>query len=172
MDCLIVGREMLGILFAVALLAGFIDSIAGGGWLLTVPALMAVGVPPAQALATNKLQSVGGSFSASLYFIRRRAVNLNDQKLTILLTLIGSSIEAILVQYMRADLLRQMLPLLVIGIGLYFLLMPRLGEEGRQRRLGALPFGLLAGGCRFLRRFLWPRCWLLLCASLCDTVRF
>lgn len=146
MDCLIVGREMLGILFAVALLAGFIDSIAGGGGLLAVPALMAVGVPPAQALATNKLQSVGGSFSASLYFIRRRAVNLNDQKLTILLTLIGSSIEAILVQYMRADLLRQMLPLLVIGIGLYFLLMPRLGEEGRQRRLGALPFGLLAGG--------------------------
>ena len=102
---------------------------------------------PAQALATNKLQSVGGSFSASLYFIRRRAVNLNDQKLTIFLTLIGSIAGAILVQHMRADLLRQMLPLLVIGIGLYFLLMPRLGEEDRQRRLGALPFGLVAGGC-------------------------
>lgn len=121
MDWFVIGPEMLGVLFAVALLAGFIDSIAGGGGLLTVPALLAVGVPPAQALATNKLQSVGGSFSASLYFIRRRAVNLNDQKLTIFLTL--------------------------IGIGLYFLLMPRLGEEDRQRRLGALPFGLVAGGC-------------------------
>ena len=74
-------------------------------------------------------------------------MNLNDQKLTIFLTLIGSIAGAILVQHMRADLLRQMLPLLVIGIGLYFLLMPRLGEEDRQRRLGALPFGLVAGGC-------------------------
>lgn len=129
MDWFVIGPEMLGVLFAVALLAGFIDSIAGGGGLLTVPALLAVGVPPAQALATNKLQSVGGSFSASLYFIRRRAVNLNDQKLTIFLTLIGSIAGAILVQHMRADVLRQMLPLLVIGIGLYFLLMPRLGEE-------------------------------------------
>ncbi|SQI43958.1 Sulfite exporter TauE/SafE [Serratia plymuthica] len=134
-------------MFVVALLAGFIDSIAGGGGLLTVPALLAVGVSPAQALATNKLQSVGGSFSASLYFIRRRAVDLNDQKLTILLALIGSIAGAILVQHMRADLLRQMLPLLVIGIGLYFLLTPRLGESDRQRRLSALPFGLVAGGC-------------------------
>lgn len=142
-----VGPEMLGALFAVALLAGFIDSIAGGGGLLTVPVLLAVGVPPAEALATNKLQSVGGSFSASLYFIRRKAVNLNDQKLTILLTLLGSIAGAILVQHMRADLLRQMLPLLVIGIGLYFLLTPRLGESDRQRRLSALPFGLVAGGC-------------------------
>lgn len=103
------GPAVLGILFAVALLAGFIDSIAGGGGLLTVPALLAVGLPPAQALATNKLQSVGGSFSASLYFIRRGAVNLKQQKLTIALTLVGSMLGAILVQYMRADILRQIL---------------------------------------------------------------
>ncbi len=58
MDWFTLGPAVLGILFAVALLAGFIDSIAGGGGLLTVPALLAVGLPPAQALATNKLQSV------------------------------------------------------------------------------------------------------------------
>ncbi|KFK91951.1 MULTISPECIES: sulfite exporter TauE/SafE family protein [unclassified Serratia (in: enterobacteria)] len=146
MEGLLLGPELLGILFFVAMFAGFIDSIAGGGGLLTVPALLAVGMPPAQALATNKLQSVGGSFSASLYFIRRRAVALNDQKLTIFLTLIGSVIGALLVQHMRADVLRQMLPVLVIGIGIYFLLTPRLGESDRHRRLGALPFGLIAGG--------------------------
>ena len=63
-------------LFLVAVLAAFIDSIAGGGGLLTVPSLLAAGLSPAQALATNKLQSVGGSFSASLYFVRRGAVKL------------------------------------------------------------------------------------------------
>ncbi len=53
---------------------------------------------------------------------------------------------AILVQYMRADILRQILPLLVIGIGVYFLLTPRLGVVDQQRRLSALPFALIAGG--------------------------
>ena len=45
---------LLGVLFFVAMLAGFIDSIAGGGGLLTIPALMAAGMSPANALATNK----------------------------------------------------------------------------------------------------------------------
>lgn len=54
------------LLFFVAVLAGFIDSIAGGGGLITIPALLSAGISPVQALATNKLQSVGGSFSATL----------------------------------------------------------------------------------------------------------
>ena len=132
---------MLVALFFIAILAGFIDSLAGGGGLLTVPALMAAGMPPAQALATNKLQACGGSLSASLYFIRRKVVNLADQKL------IGSMSGALLVQYVKSDILRQILPILVIGIGLYFLLMPKLGESDRQQRLYGLPFALVAGGC-------------------------
>lgn len=147
MEWLSVAPGLLGVLFLVALLAGFIDSIAGGGGLLTVPALLAAGLSPAQALATNKLQSVGGSFSASLYFIRRKAVNLREQWLNIALTFMGSLVGALLVQHVQGDVLRQLLPLLVIAIGLYFLLMPRIGEEDRQRRLHGLPFALVAGGC-------------------------
>ena len=70
---------LLGVLFFVAMLAGFIDSIAGGGGLLTIPALMAAGMSPANALATNKLQACGGSISATIYFIRRKVVSLSDQ---------------------------------------------------------------------------------------------
>lgn len=54
--------QIAAILFAVAMVAGFIDSIAGGGGLLTIPALMWAGLPPAVALGTNKLQACGGSF--------------------------------------------------------------------------------------------------------------
>ena len=49
--------EIVGLLFLVAVVAGFIDSIAGGGGLLTIPVLLWVGLPPATALATNKLQA-------------------------------------------------------------------------------------------------------------------
>ncbi|EIE7938922.1 sulfite exporter TauE/SafE family protein [Salmonella enterica] len=138
---------LLLVLFFVAVLAGFIDAIAGGGGLLTIPALMAAGMSPANALATNKLQACGGSFSSSLYFLRRNVVNLAEQKLNILMTFIGSMSGALLVQHMQADILRQLLPVLVIFIGLYFLLMPKLGEEDRQRCLYGLPFALIAGGC-------------------------
>ncbi|ADP13163.1 hypothetical protein EJP617_34820 [Erwinia sp. Ejp617] len=147
MEWLSVAPGLLCVLFLVALLAGFIDSIAGGGGLLTVPALLAAGLSPAQALATNKLQSVGGSFSASLYFIRRKAVDLREQRLNIVLTFVGSLAGALLVQHVQGGILRQLLPLLVIAIGLYFLLMPRIGEEDRQRRLHGLPFALVTGGC-------------------------
>lgn len=145
-DLFSVSPTVLLMLFGVALLAGFIDSLAGGGGLLTVPALMAAGLPPAQALATNKLQACGGSFSASLYFIRRKVVNLSCQKINILMTFIGSTAGALLVQHLQADVLRQILPLLVIAIGLYFLLMPTPGETDRQQRLSGLPFALFAGG--------------------------
>lgn len=147
MEWFIVSPTMLGVLFMVAMLAGFIDALAGGGGLLTVPALLAAGMSPAEALATNKLQACGGSLSSSLYFLRRKAVSLADQKLNILMTFIGSVSGALLVQHIESDILRQILPVLVIGIGLYFLLMPKLGEEDRHRRLHGLPFALVAGGC-------------------------
>lgn len=79
-DLFMVSPLLLVVLFFVAVLAGFIDSIAGGGGLLTIPALMAAGMSPANALATNKLQACGGSLSSSLYFIRRKVVNLAEQK--------------------------------------------------------------------------------------------
>lgn len=147
MDWFVVSPLIAGLLFFVAMLAAFIDSIAGGGGLLTVPALLAAGLSPAQALATNKLQSVGGSFSASLYFIRRGAVKLREQRLNIAMTFIGAILGTLLIQHLQADILRQVLPLLLIAIGLWFLLMPRLGEEDRARRLHGLPFALLGGGC-------------------------
>lgn len=137
------------------MLAGFIDSLAGGGGLLTIPALMAAGMPPAQALATNKLQAQG-IYLFLPYFIRRGVVNLADQKLNIFMTFIGSMSGALLVQHVQSDVLRQILPVLVICIGLYFLLMPKIGEEDRQRRLHGLPFALVAGAASALRWLFGP----------------
>lgn len=135
--------QLLAILFAVAFIAGFIDSIAGGGGLLTVPALLAVGIPPANALATNKLQSCGGSFSASLYFVRQRMVNLKEIKLSIALAFVGSLLGSYLILKINADYLRLLLPILTISVGLYFLLCPKIGEQDRNRRLSEQQFAIL-----------------------------
>ena len=52
-------------LFATGLAAGWVDSIAGGGGLITLPVLLSVGLPPQMALGTNKLQATFGSGSAT-----------------------------------------------------------------------------------------------------------
>lgn len=135
--------ELLALLFFIAMLAGFIDSIAGGGGLLTVPALLAVGLPPASALATNKLQSTGGSFSASLYFIRERMVDLKQQKFAITCAFIGSALGTLSVMHIQADFLKLLLPILTISVGLYFLLSPTIGENDRKSRLTVIQFALL-----------------------------
>lgn len=68
--------EIFAFLIAVAFVAGTVDAMAGGGGLLTIPALMAAGVPPVVALATNKLQSTLGTGSAFLTFWRAGHVDL------------------------------------------------------------------------------------------------
>ncbi|PJG85832.1 TSUP family transporter [Conservatibacter flavescens] len=149
--------EILGILFAVALIAGFIDAIAGGGGLITIPALLATGMPPALALGTNKLQACGGSFSASLYFIRQRAVKLSEVWHLILLTFIGAVIGTVLIQQIDSSVLKGILPILIIAIGLYFLFTPKLGEEDRQQRISYWGFALTIGlGVGFYDGFFGP----------------
>ena len=49
------------LLFVAGFGGGFIDAVAGGGGLITVPALLATGMPPQMALGTNKLQSSFGT---------------------------------------------------------------------------------------------------------------
>ena len=137
------GLEVLSFLFAVSFVAGTIDAIAGGGGLLTIPALLYVGVPPDIALATNKLQGTFGSFTSSLYFLRKRIVNLNDIKLMIFSSLIGSAIGTWLVLQIDTTNLKKLIPILLIGIGIYFLFSPKAGEVDRDKKISVALFSLV-----------------------------
>ena len=68
------GIDILAMLFAAAFIAAFIDAIAGGGGLITIPALLMTGMPTAMALGTNKLQAFGGTLSESIYFLRKSCI--------------------------------------------------------------------------------------------------
>jgi uncharacterized membrane protein YfcA len=113
-------------LMAIALIAGFVDSIAGGGGLITMPSLLSAGIlSPHQVLGTNKMISVCGTFVAALTYIRRR---LFSPKLWIfcgLATLIGSCIGASLAMLLNASIIKKVVPLVVIGIAIYMLIPKR-----------------------------------------------
>ena len=139
------GMDILGLLFAVAFVAAFIDAIAGGGGLITIPALLMAGMPPAMALGTNKLQAFGGSLSASLYFLRKKAVNLREFGFILFMIFIGSVIGTLLIQSIDSSLVKKGLPFLILAIGLYFLFTPKLGENDKKQRLSYPIFALSLG---------------------------
>jgi hypothetical protein len=128
--------DMLAILFFVALTAGFIDAMAGGGGLITIPALMLMQLPPILALGTNKLQGCSGSFTATIAMVRNRQITLAEMRLPFLTAFVGAGIGTFAVQHIDAKALDSLIPFILVGIGLYFLLSPTAGQVDSKPRLG------------------------------------
>lgn len=130
--------ELVLMLVAAAFAAGFVDAIAGGGGLITVPALMLAGLPPAQALATNKVQGVFGAGAAALSYARSGLVDLRAQGGTALIAFGAGLAGALLVSRIPTEALRYGLPVLLVAIALFFALKPGLDDQDRSRRLSPL----------------------------------
>lgn len=133
--------ELLLLLVLAALFAGFIDSIAGGGGLITVPALVLAGADPVTALATNKVQGIFGPASAAVAYARRGLVDLRAQWPMALAAFVASIGGALCVTLLPVDTLRLGLPVLLIGIALFFAFKPGLDDLDRARRMAPLLFG-------------------------------
>ena len=133
------------IFLAAGFLAGFVDSIAGGGGIITVPVLLASGMPPHIALATNKLQSSFGSFTASTNYIRKGLVNLKDVYLGVIFTFIGASLGAYSILLVDASMLSKIIPIMLAIIFLYTFFTPKLGSEDKHHRLKPALFYLVFG---------------------------
>jgi len=136
--------EIILFLGIVATLAGFIDTIAGGGGLLTVPALLWVGIPPLNALATNKLQGCFGAATASINFWRKGLLPINQLKIPIMMTFLGAICGTWLVQNVSSDSLNAIIPWLLICFALFFAFSPKASDLDRQARLSIGAFGLSA----------------------------
>lgn len=135
--------HILTALFFAALLAGFIDSIAGGGGLITVPALMLAGLTPIQSLGTNKLQSLFGSASATMAYARAGQVNLRSQMPMALMSGVGSILGALLATVLPGDWLRVAMPVMLVAIAVYFAFKRGLNDQDRQARMTPFLFTLV-----------------------------
>lgn len=157
MSAIELSAEILALLFFTGMLAGMVDAIAGGGGLIALPALLATGMPPTQALATNKLQGSFGTFSSSLYFIRNNLIRLSELKFMIACTFVGAAMGTLIVQRISTQFLASVIPLLLIAIALYFLLSPTISDEHRTPRVSPLLFSLTIGfGVGFYDGFFGP----------------
>jgi uncharacterized membrane protein YfcA len=148
--------ETFAILACVAFLAGGIDAMAGGGGLLTVPALMAAGVPPVPALATNKLQGAFGTGGAFWAFYRAGHVDLRRFALPAAGAFLGAAAGTVTVQIVDPWFLAGLVPVLLVAIALYFLLAPPLGQADRASRLGPAALTAAAAVIGFYDGFFGP----------------
>jgi hypothetical protein len=137
--------EILLLLAGAGMAAGFVDAIAGGGGLIGIPALLAAGVPPVAALATNKIQGIVGTSAAALTYWRRGHVNLRVLVWAIATTLAGSFLGALSVKSIDVSVLTVALPVALICVASYFLFAPRLTDNDRAARLDFARFVPLVG---------------------------
>jgi len=113
------GAPAILALALVALAAGTLDAIAGGGGLLTLPALLWAGLPPHLALGTNKGQSVFGSFASLTRYARGGLVDRDRAILAFPAGLVGSLAGAALVLAVPPASLRPIIVVLLAAAALF-----------------------------------------------------
>jgi uncharacterized membrane protein YfcA len=137
--------QTLFILWGAGVLAGFVDAIAGGGGIISLPALLATGMPPHLALGTNKLQGTCGSLTAAFNYSRKGLVDAKTIPAGVVFTAVGAMAGTVTVQFLSPDFLRHVILILLAAVFIYTWISPDLGRLDRAPRLPARIFWACAG---------------------------
>lgn len=137
------GIDLLALLALAAFAAGFVDGIAGGGGLITIPALLMAGLDPVTAIATNKLQGVFSTGSALYAYVRRGLVEWRTMPLILAAALVSGAGGAAAVKSLPTEWLRVLVPVLLTLAALYFAFSPALNDKDAHKRLGVGAFTLV-----------------------------
>lgn len=138
------------VLFFCVFLAAFVDSIAGGGGLISLPAYYAVGIPPHVALGTNKFSATIGTLFASVRFIRSKSVEWKAALVAAVGALIGSTWGAHMALLVSEVYLQYVLLVLVPVLAVLVLMKKDMGShkepmDGWKLTVVSALTGLLVG---------------------------
>ncbi len=127
---------------------GFVDSIAGGGGIITLPAYFASGLPPHLALGTNKFSGFMGTLFASIKYIRSGAINLRVAIISTLSSILGSAIGAKIATILNANIINKIILFLTPAVLIFFLFNDFIRSEKEKialSRTKVLFFSILIG---------------------------
>ena len=122
---------MLLIICPLTFLAGFIDSIAGGGGLISLPSYLLIGLPSHAALGTNKLSSSFGTLVATIRYAKNRQILYKSAIPAALAAFAGSWLGALLALSFEEKFLRIILVVILPAIVIFFLANKKFGNETR-----------------------------------------
>lgn len=124
---------------------GFVDAVAGGGGVISVPILMWAGLPVKSAIATNKIGGMVGNSTTAYNYYKKGKVETKLFKMGALLAMCGAIIGANLLKYISSDFLERVIPYVLMLLVTYTLLSKGKGVEnefrgytGKNRLIGML----------------------------------
>jgi len=111
--------DMILFLMATGFIAAFIDSVVGGGGLISLPALLLTGMPSTMALGTNKMASVMGSLTSTISFLKSGKINISLIKFLFPLSFIGAAFGVIVVQQIPSQFLKPLVVIMLFIVTVY-----------------------------------------------------
>jgi uncharacterized membrane protein YfcA len=138
--------QMLFFLLGSGFIAAFIDSVVGGGGLISLPALMLTGLPPTIVLGTNKLAGTMSSLTSTLSFIASGKVNLKLVKFLFPLSFFGSVAGAYTVKQIPSEFLKPLVIVLLAVVATYTIFKRDWGMESTYSGISSKRVMMLAAG--------------------------
>jgi len=138
--------DIILLLVLIGFTASFVDSVVGGGGLITLPALLAFGLPPSLALGTNKLSSTFSSLTSMTSFMLQGKIELRMAAALLPLSLIGSGFGAYVIYSLPSDFLRPLVIVLLIAVTIYTLVRKSWGAKSTYQGLSLRAMLILGGG--------------------------
>lgn len=122
-------------LLVFGFIASFLNAIVGGGGLISLPALMAVGLPPSTAIATNKLANTISNGTSMLTFLRAGKVDFKQIGKILPFIFIGSVIGAYTVHLVSPSILKPLMLVMLVLVATYTVLKKDWGQNATERIL-------------------------------------
>ncbi len=141
--------KILIIVCPLIFVASFIDAVAGGGGLISLPAYLLAGLPPHNAMATNKVVSPIGSLIATIDYLRKGKINLLVGGVAAVGAITGATIGSNLVLLMSAKLLSTIILVSLPVVAVFIFTQKNLGSDDsipkEMSRGSKIVFGFLVG---------------------------
>ncbi|ABR31561.1 membrane protein [Thermosipho melanesiensis] len=133
------------ILFPLIFFAGFVDSIAGGGGLISLPAYLLIGLPSHNALATNKLSSSIGTMISTFKYGKRKYIVFEIAIFSIIFSFLGSYVGASIALMISENRLRLIISILIVIAGIFLTLKKIKLHDGINLRISKKIIASLIG---------------------------
>lgn len=127
--------SLIIILIFFGFLAAFVDSVVGGGGLITLPALLFTGLSPASAVATNKLAGSLGSMTSTITFYRSGKLDMKSIYKWFPLSFFGSMLGAWVVHLINPEVLKPLMLVMLAAVAVYTIFKKDWGQLSTYKSL-------------------------------------
>ena len=112
-------------------ISSFVDSIAGGGGLISVPAYFIIGFPAHYSLGTNKFSATCGSLTSTINFAKSGKIDKDILKVLLPFTFLGSIVGSYIVMLIDSSILEPIVLVLILAVGIYSFFAKSVGLEDK-----------------------------------------